>query len=67
MSPVPSTITGDFPPNSRVTADKFLDAASITIFPTLGLPVKCMWLKGSFKSSVDSLTEPSITATSFSS
>ena len=37
---VSSTIHGFLPPNSRVTGVRNFEAASYTIGPTLGLPVK---------------------------
>jgi hypothetical protein len=43
MSAVSSMTTGLLPPSSNVTGVRYLLAASITTFPTLGLPVKKMW------------------------
>src|SRR5258708_10255872 len=61
---VGSTNAGFCPPSSRRTGVRFFAAASMTILPTLTLPVKNMKSKGSFKSSVTSslLPETAVTA-----
>ena len=59
-----STITGDLPPSSRVTPARCREAASITTFPTFGLPVNIIWLKGRFKSFCATSFSPKKTATS---
>jgi len=63
---VSSTITGDFPPNSRVTVLRFSAAAFMTIFPTPGEPVKKIWSKGSLSSARDTSIFPSTIVISFS-
>ena len=61
-----SITVGDFPPNSSVTEAKCLAAADITILPTLGEPVKKIWLKGNCNNCVEASTSPSNNATSSS-
>src|SRR3989338_676868 len=61
-----STITGDFPPSSRVTVERFLAAAAITVLPILGLPVKKTWSKGRARRASETAGLPSNTATSSS-
>ncbi len=55
---VASTKAGFCPPSSRRTGVRFFAAASMTILPTLTLPVKKMKSKGSLRSSVTSSLLP---------
>src|SRR5258705_4417158 len=55
---VASTKAGFWPPSSRRTGVRFFAAASMTILPTLTLPVKKMKSNGSLRSSVTSSLLP---------
>src|SRR5260370_22158743 len=58
MFAVGSTKAGFCPPSSRRIGVRFFAAASMTILPTLTLPVKKMKSNGSFRSSVTSSLLP---------
>src|SRR5450631_4051714 len=64
ISAVLPTIAGDLPPSSSVTLVKCLAAATITILPTVGDPVKKIWSNGRSSSICDVASPPSKSATS---
>ena len=60
LVPLPM-MTGDLPPNSKVTGTKFSDAAFMMSLPTLVAPVKTKWFQACLENSAETSGPPSTT------